>query len=142
MRLEGTGRALAGGRPVADAPGSVIELRAGFEGSQADARRCGQRGPNPYRQRRAGRPAQCPSVRRASFCRPGLFPLAEEIPEHEDDRRDAADHDTDFHRIHVHFNSRAGRKRRNRRLFVTTDTLESDIAALARTGDSSHPPNG
>lgn len=35
-----------------------------------------------------------------------------------------------------------GRKRRSRRLFVTTETLENDIAALARTGESSHPATG
>ena len=35
-----------------------------------------------------------------------------------------------------------GLKRRSLRLFVTTDTLEKDIAALAIIGDKSHPVNG
>jgi hypothetical protein len=35
-----------------------------------------------------------------------------------------------------------GRNRRSRRLFVTTETLENDIAALAITGDMSQPVNG
>ena len=35
-----------------------------------------------------------------------------------------------------------GRKLRNRRLFVTTETLDSDIAALAITGDNSQPNTG
>jgi len=34
------------------------------------------------------------------------------------------------------------RKRLNRRLFVTTDTLDSDIAALAMTGDNRQPVSG
>lgn len=38
--------------------------------------------------------------------------------------------------------SQAARKRRSRRLFVTTETLESDIAALAMIGESSHPVIG
>lgn len=33
-------------------------------------------------------------------------------------------------------------KRRNRREFASTETLESDIAALARTGESVHPVSG
>ena len=35
-----------------------------------------------------------------------------------------------------------GRKARSLRLFVNTDTLDSDIAALAITGESSHPVSG
>src|ERR1043166_2047696 len=35
-----------------------------------------------------------------------------------------------------------GRKRRSRKLFVTTDTLDNDIAALATIGESSQPVNG
>ncbi|CAN5333749.1 hypothetical protein BH23GEM2_BH23GEM2_06230 [soil metagenome] len=35
-----------------------------------------------------------------------------------------------------------GRNRRSRRLFVTTDTLDNDMAALAMIGESSQPVSG
>lgn len=39
----------------------------------------------------------------------------------------------------VHRLAQAAAKRRRRSEFVSTDTLDSDIAALARTGDSNQP---
>jgi hypothetical protein len=35
-----------------------------------------------------------------------------------------------------------GRIRRNRKLLVTTETLDNDMAALAKIGDNSQPVTG
>ena len=63
-----------------------------------------------------------------------------EIPEDDHDQYRGRGKDSDFHGIELHVAGAVNA--RNRRLLVSTDTDESDMAALAITGDSSHPVTG
>ena len=63
-----------------------------------------------------------------------------EIPEHEPDQRHGADYNCPFHRVERHI--MLPLNDRKRRLFVRTETLDSDIAALAIIGDMSQPVTG
>ena len=63
-----------------------------------------------------------------------------EVPQHEADQRCCADNNGPFRRIEAHI--MVPLNDRKRRLFVRTETLDSDIAALASIGDMSHPVTG
>ena len=71
-----------------------------------------------------------------------MKPLSEEIPEHEPDQDDRPDNDRDLGGIHQPTSIRGARKPFNRRLLLSTDTLDNDIAALAMTGERSQPVIG
>jgi len=69
---------------------------------------------------------------------------SEEVPDNGCHEEHRYDHHDDLDGIHQYDSraTRGGLNPRSLRLFVTTETLESDIAALARIGDSSHPVSG
>lgn len=70
------------------------------------------------------------------------FPLAEKVPQHQSDHADASDNYDDLCCVHIYAPCLASLKDRSRKLFVKTETLERLIAALAMTGERSHPKNG
>jgi hypothetical protein len=72
--------------------------------------------------------------------RRSFTPAPKEIPEHQDDEEHGAGNYDDLGLIHLHVDGSV--KDFSRRLLVRTDTLDSDIAALAITGESSQPVNG
>jgi hypothetical protein len=67
-------------------------------------------------------------------------PAPKEIPDNEGNQEHGAHNHDDLGLIHLHVAGSV--KDLSRRLFVRTDTLDSDIAALAITGDSSQPVTG
>jgi hypothetical protein len=72
--------------------------------------------------------------------RRSFTPAPKEIPQHENDQEYGASYNHDLCLIQLHVASSL--KDLSRRLFVRTDTLDSDIAALAITGESSQPVTG
>jgi hypothetical protein len=67
-------------------------------------------------------------------------PAAEEVPDHEDDEYHRTGDDDDFSPVETHI---AGALNPfSRKLLLSTETDESDMAALAITGDRSQPVAG
>jgi hypothetical protein len=69
-----------------------------------------------------------------------LSARSEEVPENKADENYRPGNDHSLNTIEAHIT--AGLNARRRSLLLSTETEDSDIAALARTGERSHPVTG